>query len=309
VIAPEALSVMSVTGTPLTPGGDGAPFSRRGDLTRLTAPIDPGERSLFLSVFDQGDRTIDSAAYLDRLFLGVDGPDGECIEDVEPPETTIDEGPSGTVGVGHASFAFSSSEPFSTFGCSIDSGPFEPCSSPKEVDGLDEGEHLFRVRATDAFGNTDPTPAERTWVVDTSAQIDAMIRAGSEPGFVGEGVYGSDGVGQERTVKVRPGRIVWFTVRVRNDAQAADDAIVRAPGSRRGCRVRWFDGETDVTGAVTGPGYRVDGLGAGDVHDLAARVTATKRAKSRAGWRIDASSARVPGSGDVVIARVERRRR
>jgi hypothetical protein len=33
------------------------------------------------------------------------------------------------------------------------------CSSPFKVKRLDPGKHKFRVRATDAAGNTDSTPA------------------------------------------------------------------------------------------------------------------------------------------------------
>jgi large repetitive protein len=46
----------------------------------------------------------------------------------------------------------------------IDDGPFEPCASPKQVKAK-KGKHSFAVRATDAAGNTDPTPATRSWTV------------------------------------------------------------------------------------------------------------------------------------------------
>jgi hypothetical protein len=47
----------------------------------------------------------------------------------------------------------------------LDSGSFETCTSPKTYSGLKKGSHTFAVRAVDAAGNLDPTPATRTWKV------------------------------------------------------------------------------------------------------------------------------------------------
>ena len=90
-------------------------------------------------------------------------------DDTTPPETTIDSGPSGTVNSSSASFAFSSDEAGSTFECKLDASTFASCTSPKAYGGLSNGSHTFEVRATDAAGNTDATPASRTWTVDTNA--------------------------------------------------------------------------------------------------------------------------------------------
>jgi len=71
-----------------------------------------------------------------------------------------------------------------------------PCSSPKTYTGLPEGAHVLRVRATDAAGNTDPTPATRQVTVDTTppettidsgpsgtiAETTATFEFSSEPG-------------------------------------------------------------------------------------------------------------------------------
>ena len=91
------------------------------------------------------------------------------VADTTPPETAIDSGPSGTVNVRDARFEISSSEPNSTFECSLDGGAFTGCASPKNYTGLSDGSHTFQVRATDAAGNIDTTPAERSWTVDTTA--------------------------------------------------------------------------------------------------------------------------------------------
>jgi large repetitive protein len=59
-------------------------------------------------------------------------------------------------------FEFSSSEPGSSFECSLDGGPFSPCSSP-DVIKAKKGKHHFEVRARDAAGNVDPAPAAASW--------------------------------------------------------------------------------------------------------------------------------------------------
>ena len=90
-------------------------------------------------------------------------------DDTTPPDTSITGGPSGTVTTGAASFAYASSEPGSTFECKLDTGAWASCpAAGKAYSGLGNGSHSFAVRATDAAGNTDGTPASRIWTVDTS---------------------------------------------------------------------------------------------------------------------------------------------
>ncbi len=96
--------------------------------------------------------------------------------DTIAPQTTIDSGPSGLVNTAAASFGFSS-EPGATFQCSRDGAAFSPCTSPKDYATLAEGVHTFEVKATDAAGNTDSTPASRSWSVDTIAP-DTTIDSG-----------------------------------------------------------------------------------------------------------------------------------
>ena len=107
--------------------------------------------------------TIDSS-FDPRKIGASDGGD-----DTTPPETTVTSGPSGKVNSTSATFAFSSSEPGSAFECSLDNAAFSACTSPLTYGNLTQGSHTFQVRATDADGNTDPSPASRTWTVDTAA--------------------------------------------------------------------------------------------------------------------------------------------
>jgi hypothetical protein len=97
-----------------------------------------------------------------------------AVVDTTPPETTIEAGPSGSVNTADATFSFSASEP-ATFECALDGAVYAACSSPQAYTGLTDGAHAFQVRAIDSAGNSDPTPAEHTWTVQTTAP--AMLYA------------------------------------------------------------------------------------------------------------------------------------
>ncbi len=92
------------------------------------------------------------------------------------PDTTITSGPSGAVASSSASIAFAS-EAGASFECRLDGAAFAPCSSPITYSALAEGSHTFEVRASDAAGNVDASPASRTWSVDTLAP-DTTITGG-----------------------------------------------------------------------------------------------------------------------------------
>jgi len=84
--------------------------------------------------------------------------------DTAPPETVVSSGPSGKTKSTSASFTFTSTEPGSTFECSLDGGSFQPCTSPHSVK-VKKGGHSLEVRARDAAGNRDSTPASWSWTV------------------------------------------------------------------------------------------------------------------------------------------------
>ena len=87
------------------------------------------------------------------------------VDDTTPPDTRISDRPSATSTAVDATFSFSSTEGGSTFQCSLDGGSFQSCSSPDTLSGLAGGKHTFSVKATDASGNTDASPATATWTV------------------------------------------------------------------------------------------------------------------------------------------------
>lgn len=101
--------------------------------------------------------------------------------DTAPPETTITSKPKSATQEVEGSFRSSSSEPGSRFECSVGGAAFGPCDPDVHYYSLSQGPHTFRVRATDASGNTDPSPVQYTWTVDSirpSGEI--LINGGRE---------------------------------------------------------------------------------------------------------------------------------
>lgn len=88
------------------------------------------------------------------------------VSDTGPPDTTITTSPPALARSTGATFAFSADDP-ATFECMLDAGAWEPCTSPRQYASLAQGGHVFRVRAIDEATNADPTPAIRSWTVDT----------------------------------------------------------------------------------------------------------------------------------------------
>ena len=112
------------------------------------------------------------AAGQGAIALAASGPAGAGESQTgtaAPPQTVIDSGPSGPTDSATATFGFSSPQGAGSFACRIDGAPFAPCSSPKTFTRLGDGSHTFYARARGARGALDPTPASRSFVVDTRA--------------------------------------------------------------------------------------------------------------------------------------------
>ena len=121
-----------------------------------------------------------------------------AVTDDVAPNTTVASGPQGLVRSASATFSFASSEPGSRFECGLDGRAYADCTSPATFSNLADGGHALRVRAVDASGDTDPTPATRSWRVDT--------------------------VGPSGSVKINGGAATTGTRRVKLSLKAADPA-------------------------------------------------------------------------------------
>ena len=73
-----------------------------------------------------------------------------------------------------ASFDFTSDQTGASFECSLDGAAFAACASPVSYDGLDSGEHTFKVRAVVA-GVPDPTPAVQIFNIDDTAPDTSIV--------------------------------------------------------------------------------------------------------------------------------------
>jgi len=89
--------------------------------------------------------------------------------DTTPPDTEITSAPPAFSSSAEASFTITSNESGATLSCSLDGAAWTDCTSPHQVTGLADGTHTLQVRARDAAGNVDSTPASHSWTVDTVA--------------------------------------------------------------------------------------------------------------------------------------------
>ena len=124
-----------------------AHFARTRRVTGYAEEVDAGFPS----------RTLDTVAW----DLTLDEPGF----DVVPPQTILRRTPAARTTSRAATFRFGATERRSTFECRLDRGPWARCAAPKAYRGLARRTHVFRVRATDANGNRDQTPARYVWRV------------------------------------------------------------------------------------------------------------------------------------------------
>jgi Ca2+-binding RTX toxin-like protein len=88
---------------------------------------------------------------------------------LEAPNTVLDSGPEGLTKNATPTFTYHSTQASSTFACSIDSGAFASCPSTGYTAAkLSDGAHTFKVKATNPAGIEDPSPASRSFTVDTT---------------------------------------------------------------------------------------------------------------------------------------------
>jgi uncharacterized delta-60 repeat protein len=93
-----------------------------------------------------------------------------------PPETSLTAAPPRYDRHALARFHIVADKPLRSLVCTLDGSQEFPCSQSQSV-GVRDGEHVFTARATDTGGETDPTPVEHRWTVDTKAPATVLDSA------------------------------------------------------------------------------------------------------------------------------------
>lgn len=127
-----------------------------------TASLADGSHTLEVRATDPSGNTDPTPAVRDFAV------DTSVAADTDPPETTITGAPKAKVKAKRKSakvtFSFASDESGGGYECALDKEPFAPCTSPVKRK-VRKGKHTFSVRAVDAAGNADATPAAATFKV------------------------------------------------------------------------------------------------------------------------------------------------
>lgn len=123
------------------------------------------ESPLNLSNLSDGEHRLDVRA---TDSLGQTGPvkTYTWIIDTIAPKVTIKSTPEKNTKARQARFSFAANEKPVTYECKLDGQKWQACLTPKTYKKLKEGNHVFKVRAADSFGNVS-LPAIWNWSVDS----------------------------------------------------------------------------------------------------------------------------------------------
>jgi Tol biopolymer transport system component len=169
---PQDLSITGINGGPVTPfaataavewypawSPDGSKIAYVSDNSLVIANVDGSGAPAPVDIGSPV--SIGSAEWAPAV---AEPPAGGEAGDAQPPNTLITKQPKDKTKTKRATFEFSAGEP-ATFECALDGKQqFKACTSPLTVK-VKRGKHSFEVRATDAAGNADPSPATDGWKV------------------------------------------------------------------------------------------------------------------------------------------------
>jgi MYXO-CTERM domain-containing protein len=100
------------------------------------------------------------------------------LVDTVPPDTSIVDKPANPSSSAVGDFTFQSTENPATFECSLDGAAFATCPASYQTPSLGNGPHTLDVRAKDAAGNVDATPATYAWTINAAGVDGGTIDGG-----------------------------------------------------------------------------------------------------------------------------------
>lgn len=161
------------------PSAAGSPAAAIPDGMALRRSIAPGCATLLEPTDDKDNSAVDFAAvFPDPRPNSVAPTEHACASSAGPgpgeggpgagtraPETELRRKPAKRTHDRTPTFRFASDEGGATFQCELDGKAFKACRSPLTTRPLSPGRHSFKVRAIEASGNPDPSPASYSFKV------------------------------------------------------------------------------------------------------------------------------------------------
>ncbi|WP_299986614.1 Ig-like domain-containing protein [uncultured Pontibacter sp.] len=114
------------------------------------------------------------------------------------PETSITKKPNEISNSRSASFEFASNKSPVFFEVSLNGGDYEAVSNPYTLNNLADGRYTLSVRAVDAAGRKDATPATHTWTIITEPPTPPTFTAVTED----RGPVSNDRVTSDNTIRL-----------------------------------------------------------------------------------------------------------
>lgn len=145
----------SVTGPAIACPGDCTSFYAAGQSVTLT-PVETVEGVSFSGF---GGDCVSLTPTSCTLTMSANRTATATFADLRPPQTEITKRPKKVSDKPRVTFSFKSDENGSRFQCALDKKKFRGCKTPLNF-RVKKGKHALRVRAIDASGNIDPTPAK-----------------------------------------------------------------------------------------------------------------------------------------------------
>jgi hypothetical protein len=169
------------------------------------------------------------------------------------------------------------------------------------------GSSGFGKGTTHTSVDADTTGTPSITFTFTVHQPDAQIKLASDTSYLGAGVFNVTGAGQTRATTTAPGKNATFNLRFANAGSVSDSIGVLGCTGSAAVKPKYFQGTTDVTGAVTAGSYNTGTLavGAAKVLKLKIAVSSTATPGKVFTCAVLASSHAAPSHRDVVKAKVK----